>query len=71
MLRFMIYSLRLWLFICFCVDITLRVSIRSFLWMLLYVWLLTAYNANYKDPWQHPVKPDRAMGPLNRLKRFV
>ena len=50
MLHFMIYSLRLWLFICFCVDITLRVSIRSFLWMLLYVWLLTAYNANYKDP---------------------
>lgn len=28
------------------------------------VWLLTAYNynANYKGPWQHPVKPDRAMG---------
>ena len=44
-----VYSLRLWLFICFCVDIALRVSIRSFLWMLLYVWLLTAYNANYKD----------------------
>ena len=27
------------------------------------VWLLTAYIVNYKDPWQHPVKPDRAIGP--------
>ena len=35
-LRFIIYSLRLWLFICFCVDITLRISNRSFPWMLLY-----------------------------------
>lgn len=58
-----VYSLRLWLFICFCVDIALRVSIRSFLWMLLYVWLLTAYNANYKDLWRYPVKPYRAIGP--------
>lgn len=48
--------------VCFCQNLPR---------MLLYVWLLTAYNANYKDPWQHPVKPDRAMGPLNRLKRFV
>lgn len=37
------------------------------------VWLLTAYIVNYKDPWQHPVKPDRAMGlwtVLNVLCRF-
>lgn len=26
------------------------------------VWLLTAYIVNYKGQWQHPVKPDRAMG---------
>lgn len=26
------------------------------------VWLLTAYIVNYKDLWQHPVKPDRAIG---------
>ena len=45
---FLCYALLQWLFICFCVDITLCVSTRLFLWML--VWLLTAYNINYKDP---------------------
>ena len=50
MLRFIIYSLRLWLFICFCVGITLRVSTRSFLWMLLYVWMLIAYNIKLQRP---------------------
>lgn len=51
MLRFIIYSLRLWLIIPpeSSEDAP--------------VWLLTAYIVNYKDPWQHPVKPDRAIGP--------
>ena len=37
-------------FICFCVGITLRVSTRSFLWMLLYVWMLIAYNIKLQRP---------------------
>ena len=27
-----------------------------------YVWMLTAYNVNYKDPWHYPAKPDRVIG---------
>lgn len=53
-LRFIIYSLRLWLFIYFCVDITLRVSMDAPAWI--------ARIVNYKDPWQHPVKSDHVMG---------
>ena len=29
-------------------------------WLL--IWMLTAYNVNYKDPWRYPVKPDRVIG---------
>ena len=39
--------------VCFCQNLPR---------MLLYGCPLTAYNVNYKGPWQHPVKPDRAMG---------
>lgn len=62
MLRFMIYSLRLWLIIP--VDFV-RTWLSTFLPESSEdapVWLLTAYIVNYKDPWQHPVKPGRAMG---------
>ena len=50
--------------VCFCQNLPR---------MLLYGWLLTAYNANYKDLWRYPVKPYRAIGPwivLNVLCRF-
>ena len=67
-LRFIIYSLRLWLFICFCVDSTLRVSTRSFLWMLLYVWMLIAYNIKLQRPM---TLAGSCHGSLNRLRRFV
>ena len=39
-----------------------KISIYIGVTLVLLIWLLTAYIVNYKDPWQHPVKPGRAMG---------
>lgn len=47
---FMTYSLRLWLFICFCVDINFATFLSDRFYGCFYIYLLmrTAYNANIK-----------------------